>query len=602
MDILYSDIKSGAGLIVVCDPGSVDIMFYCRWFLTILRGNCIVTDTSIKIRLPLMKQHKLSSGSFTDIRNRAQILLGSNETIFPPHLHQEFVRLVHELETNRTALELENAELRKTQKELIRSRDKYTDQYDLICRFDTQGRITFVNDAYCRCYEVKREDILGTNYIPNIYKDDLPLVEKHFNELTQLRPTKTIEHRVIMPDGEIRWQEWCGRTMCDEIGTVVECQVVGRDITERKNVELHLRNEMKIRQHFIDALPCIALLLRYETREIVASNKAAVKIGAVPGTKCFKTWGNSDTPCPWCRAQQLWQNGEPQNQQFWGNDMFWDAYWIPVGEGLYLHYAFDITELKRAKDHLQQDRDILAHHVRQRTRELTMAHEQLLHAEKLGAIGRLSASIAHEFNNPLQGIMYVLSGLKRRVSFEEEDAELVSLALEECVRMKNLIKNLQDFNRPTSGKTVLMDINRPLENIIQLGKKKLKNKGIILETHFSDNLPKLYAVADQIQQVLLNLWTNAVDACHKGDTISITTSSSGETVVIRFKDTGDGIKPDDLPHIFEPFFTTKDKVKGTGLGLSVSYGILKRHNGSIEVKSDPGNGSNFTVSLPVPKS
>ncbi|MFP3983441.1 MAG: PAS domain S-box protein [Desulfurivibrionaceae bacterium] len=236
--------------------------------------------------------------------------------------------------------------------------------------------------------------------------------------------------------------------------------------------------------------------------------------------------------------------------------------------------------------------------VEERTRELELTHKQLLQAEKLSAIGSLSASIAHEFNNPLQGIMSIIRGLKKRASLEKEDAELVNTAIKECERLRDLIKSLQEFNRPTSGKYELVDIHETIDHILLLSKKDHQNRGITVETRYDKDIPKIRAVEDQIKQAFLNLIQNAAEACSRGDTITISTENRKEEVVISIADTGIGIDPRNMEHIFEPFFTTKSELRGTGLGLAISYGIIKAHNGDIEIESEPGKETVFTLHLP----
>lgn len=252
-----------------------------------------------------------------------------------------------------------------------------------------------------------------------------------------------------------------------------------------------------------------------------------------------------------------------------------------------------------AEEGLQQAHDELEQRVVERTAELQLTHDQLLHAEKLSAVGKLSASIAHEINNPLFGIRNVLAGIGKRASLAKEDADLVTMALGECDRIKYLIRDLRDFNRPTSGEKVLMDLHQALDGILLLLKKEFKSKNITLEKHYAAETPLIHAVGDQIKQVLLNILNNAGDALGEaGGTITVGTEVLDREVAFYVKDTGVGIKSEDMDHIFEPFFTTKPEVKGTGLGLSVSYGIVKRHGGRIGVRSEVGRGSTFTVFLP----
>ncbi len=255
---------------------------------------------------------------------------------------------------------------------------------------------------------------------------------------------------------------------------------------------------------------------------------------------------------------------------------------------------------KRAEDALQTLNADLEKRVEQRTLELQETQQQYLHAEKLSAIGRLSASIAHEFNNPLQGIMAVLKGLRKRAILEDEDRELLEAAIDESTRMKNLIRSLQEFNRPSSCHKVLMDVQTSIDSLLLLYKSDFKNKRISVQQNHNKGLPPIMAIPDQIKQVFLNLLNNAADACLlPGGIITINTWQENGRIAISIKDSGVGIQPEHMDLIFQPFYTTKPEVKGTGLGLSVCHGIVKNHQGEIRVESLPGQGAIFTVLLPV---
>jgi PAS domain S-box-containing protein len=241
--------------------------------------------------------------------------------------------------------------------------------------------------------------------------------------------------------------------------------------------------------------------------------------------------------------------------------------------------AHDISKRKQAEQ-LQTLNQELELRVEQRTRELQETQKQYLHAEKLSAIGKLSASIAHEFNNPLQGILTILKGLKKRAILGAEDRVLLDAAIGESDRIKELIRGLQEFNRPSSGRKVPMDVHKALESMLLLHKSDFKGKRITVECHYAERLPPILAVPDQIKQVFLNLLTNAADACRlPGGVITVGTRHEGNRVAITISDTGIGIKPEEMDLIFQPFYTTKPEIKGTGLGLSVSYGIVENHGG-----------------------
>jgi len=262
----------------------------------------------------------------------------------------------------------------------------------------------------------------------------------------------------------------------------------------------------------------------------------------------------------------------------------------------------DITDIKQMESELRKSRKNLEKRVEERTHELQNTYGQLLHAEKLSAIGSLSASIAHEFNNPLQSVMTVIKGIRSHCCpLGEKEKALIDMALKECGRMRDLIRSLQDFNRPTSGRWAPMNLNTTIDCILLLGKYQYARKGITVVRNYATDLPQINAVADQVKQVLLNLLNNATDACEDGGgTITISTAiDDGSYVKIAVRDSGKGIPPEIMPRIFEPFFTTKPESKGTGLGLSVSHDIVKKHGGRIEVASESGGTTVFTVVLPV---
>ncbi len=271
-----------------------------------------------------------------------------------------------------------------------------------------------------------------------------------------------------------------------------------------------------------------------------------------------------------------------------------------AGERCIISSFIDITDRKQLEKQLRALNEELERSVEKRTLELQESQRQVLHAEKLSAIGRLSASIAHEFNSPLQGVMTILKTFKHTIVLQEQDRVLLELAFSETERMKNLIRNLQDFNRPSSGRKVFMDVHATIDSLLLLSKSELRRKGILTVIRYAERLPQICAIPDQIKQVLINLLQNAADACHGGKgVITIRTYHEDDKVAVAIQDNGIGIAPDNLSRIFQPFYTTKSEVKGTGLGLSICHGIVQNHQGEIRVESESGKGSLFTVLLPI---
>jgi PAS domain S-box-containing protein len=260
----------------------------------------------------------------------------------------------------------------------------------------------------------------------------------------------------------------------------------------------------------------------------------------------------------------------------------------------------DITERKRKDAELELHRNHLEQLVEERTAELKKVHERFLHAEKLAALGKMTGSIAHEFNNPLYGVRNVLEQTAEHLAHDAEYKPLLTLAVKECNRMADMIRRLRDFYKPSDGVKVWLDVQQTLDDTALLMKKQLMTRKIQLKKNYAPGLPKIWVVGDQMKQVFLNLLQNADEAIDDagGNIILTTESVDGVAVKISVEDTGEGISPENMKLIFDPFFSTK-AVKGTGLGLSVCHGIVNSMGGKIEVRSEPGKGSIFTVSLPL---
>ncbi|WP_457574286.1 PAS domain S-box protein [Desulfolithobacter sp.] len=235
------------------------------------------------------------------------------------------------------------------------------------------------------------------------------------------------------------------------------------------------------------------------------------------------------------------------------------------------------------------------------TREMEL-QDQLNHAQKMEAIGRLSASVAHEFGNPLLGIRFAIKDVLRATRLDSEQRQLMEMALAECDRLKSLIRDLQQFNRPSSGVRKSVAIHKVLDKVLLFHGKYIKTSGVQVEKHYAPDLPEVFVVEDQMIQVFVNLVMNAMDAmADVGGILRVTTAWHGrEMIEVSISDTGIGIDPRHDREIFEPFFSTKSEVEGIGLGLAVSYSIIKEHGGDISFTSQPGQGTTFTVTLPVP--
>ncbi len=247
---------------------------------------------------------------------------------------------------------------------------------------------------------------------------------------------------------------------------------------------------------------------------------------------------------------------------------------------------------------LKDHRDNLEELLVVKNNELAKTYEQLLHAEKLSAIGKLTSSISHEFSSPLLGMEQILKSF-RLDEQDEEKKQLFDVCVGECQRLRDLIREMQNFGRPTTAIFEPVDLNEIVQDVIKLCVKNFSQRSIVLETNLQP-IPAILGVPDQMKQVLLNLLTNGADAIDaNGGLIFITTSVVEDQIVLIVKDSGCGIEDKNLDDVFAPFFSTKGEGEGTGLGLSICYGIMTKHKGRIKVESDFGHGSTFTLHFPL---
>jgi two-component system NtrC family sensor kinase len=260
-----------------------------------------------------------------------------------------------------------------------------------------------------------------------------------------------------------------------------------------------------------------------------------------------------------------------------------------------------VRKLKSAREELELWGKKLEQKVEQRTVELKEAQDQILRSERLAALGRLSAGVAHEMNNPLSGILLFTQSLLKKTKDDPSVHEDLEVIEQEIIRCSRIVRSLLDFARETKPKKVATQINSVIENTLTLVENQAAFHNIRILKELDPDLPLISLDANQIQQVLMNIILNAADAMSGGGTLAIKSqlSSQDDSVEVTIADSGCGIPKEVIDRIYDPFFTTKEQKKGTGLGLAVSYGIIKKHQGFILVESEVGKGTTFTITLPL---
>ncbi len=273
------------------------------------------------------------------------------------------------------------------------------------------------------------------------------------------------------------------------------------------------------------------------------------------------------------------------------------------------HLAFSFNQMTRdlakAREEIEEGIRNLEHKVEERTTELKAAQSQLLHSEKLAAVGKLAATVAHEINNPLTGVYTYIRLMERKIAQGQHGEEYVEkyrgyldTMRREVERTTAIVQNLLDFTRPKEPVRKPLALEKIVGESLVLLQNKLKLNNIVVVNELQP-LPEVMADPGHMKQVVINLMVNACEAMEGGGTLTIGggCDENANTVTFWISDTGVGIEKENLARIFDPFFSTKEK--GTGLGLSVVSGIVARHNGGLDIDSTPGKGTSIRITLPI---
>ena len=260
-----------------------------------------------------------------------------------------------------------------------------------------------------------------------------------------------------------------------------------------------------------------------------------------------------------------------------------------------------VPELARRRDELgklQNSFFWLLQRLTEADRERKKAMEQLAQNEKLVSIGYLASGVAHEINNPLGGITICFKHLAN-LTPQTPEAGTLTMAIEDGLKkIKVIVEQLLDFSRASKTEKKPVDLNSLICRLLVLFQYEAQKREIRIGLDLEEDLPNCVADENKIAQVFMNLITNALQAMGNGGILSISTALEEDGCRIAFSDTGEGIAPENIPYIFDPFFSTKKTGEGTGLGLSVSRGIIEQHQGSLQVDSEPGRGTTFTIRIP----
>lgn len=494
--------------------------------------------------------------------------------------------------TDVTEREQSAADLRDAMK---RYRAVVEDQTEMICRFDADFRLTFVNGPYQEALGAGGKSIVGQRFLDLIPEEKAR--RKILEGLEELSPENPFFNEVFhetLSDGAPHWLEWVNRALYDDDGSLIEYQAVGRDVTnEREALEAVARSERRFRE-LAAAHPVPVLIIDRESDEVLHASDPAIALFAPGRSDLGGLLGSDLFASPQDREmllERIVADGGVNQLQANGRNVEGDRFPMEVsarllefsGRPAIVFGIADITERRRADDEIMRQREALAQ------------------SEKMSAMGSLLASVSHELNNPLAIIVGQSQLLEEFASDPKvaKRAERVRAAADRCAR---IVKTFLSMARQRPPRHEIVSLGAVVRDAAELVAYALESNGIVVECNLGDADDRVEGDADQLLQVIMNLLINAQQALVEIEgerRIHIDLSCDGSTVFIRIEDSGPGVPAATAERVFEPFFTTKPEGLGTGIGLAVSRNIVEAHGGEISLAEADLGGARFDLSLPV---
>ncbi len=529
-----------------------------------------------------------------------------------------FVLETGEGEKHVLALMHDVTDRQQTDEELRESEERFRGVFDNaahgITLADTTGRFVLAN--------AKWAEMLGYTVAELVQKPVADFTPPEDRESSRKRNQALFdglvgsfraEKRYVRKDGSVFWADLSVSPLHDRRGGVDGAIGIIVDITDRKLAEKALRqSERDYRGLFENAHDAI-LIFRPDDEVVLEVNARACAIygfsrAEFVGMSLVTISKHVSRGKEYVRellATEVKHGFETVQYRKDGTEMFLEVNAAVVdyrGQRAILTINRDVTERKRAQEQLTEYRNHLEKLVEQRTRELDASREQLRRSERLASTGTLAAGIAHEINNPVGMVLLAAESAKTHLKqpgarhLVEECLDHIAVNAERCARITHSV--LQFAKRETSERRRI-DLNATVKHAVLLTRRYAQRHGGTIELRLGTELPPVHANTVEIEQVLVNLIQNAVEAAADDVRVVVRTEQAGDAVRLIVEDDGPGIAPEHLKHLFDPFFTTGKQPGGTGLGLSIVHGIITGHGGTVDVQSQPETGTVLTIILPT---
>ncbi len=469
-------------------------------------------------------------------------------------------------------------------------------------------------------FQKRAEEVIGRPCYEVFHEFDEPCDRKGMTcplpTVLESRQTVQVLQTDLNPDGTVRYDEITMSPLCPPEGTQRRVIEVIKDVTERKRLEASLQSSEKRAQQLLiqtikdkvfletivngiaDHMMVIDLDYRIITVNRALLEAVGLRREQVVGKHCYEVSHHLKEPCTIpdhpCPLKEAVSTGRAAS----ATHVHFDK------DGKERYYHIVCHPLRDEQGRIQQVVDLS----RDITQEV-LARMRTLHEDKMASLGKLAASVVHEINNPLTGILNFVKLMQSMVEqghLSDEDLrdlrQYLGMVYAETSRVSRTLSNLLTFSRKRQPEFTPVNLNAVLEEALALVAYQMRLQGIAVERRLAPDLWPVLADKGQMSQTFLNLFLNAIDAMPEGGRLILETRNGRrQEVVVKVTDTGKGIPKENIPQIFEPFFTTKKTCAGAGLGLSVVYGIVRDHKGSIKVDSVVGRGTTFTIRLPARK-